>query len=309
MNNHIIVTSLKKLYLKRYISQTSSATAALISLLLILKKEHKHKNEVIIPSVVCPSILFAVNFLSLKPVFVDMETKYFNMNLAHVKKLINKKTLSIVCVHCYGISAEIIKISKIAKKRKIFLIEDACLNFGGKLNSKFYGSFGDAAIVSFGYDKIISEKGGAVIIKKKKTYLKIKKCLLSNPIFLKIDLNKKKFTKKIDSLSKNILNRTSNAEFLYNNIKSKSFIKPKFRKSDVYWRYPILCKINRKKLISDAIKRGIIITTHYPNLGKFQHNTNLKNAEFFDNSVINIFVKNKNSNKYLKKVCNFLNSR
>ena len=30
----------------------------------------------IIPSVVCPSILFAVNFLSLKPIFVDMEAGY-----------------------------------------------------------------------------------------------------------------------------------------------------------------------------------------------------------------------------------------
>jgi len=309
MNNHIIVTSLKKFYSKRFISQTSSGTAALISLLETLKKKTKEKNEVIIPSVVCPSILFAVNFLSLKPVFVDMETKYFNMSLAHIKKSINKRTLSIVCVHCYGIASEIIKISKIAKKKKIFLIEDICLNFGGKLNNKFYGSFGDAAIVSFGYDKIISEKGGAVIIKKKKTYLKIKKYLASNPFLLKVDVSKKRFIKKIDSLNKNILNRNSNAKFLYDNIKSRSFIKPKFRKSDVYWRYPILCKINRKKLISDAIKKGIIITSHYPNLGKFQYNTNLKNAECFDKSIINIFVKNKNSNKYLKEVCNFLNSR
>ena len=119
----------------------------------------------------------------------------------------------------------------------------------------------------------------------------------------------KKSLKKIDSLNDNILNRSSNAKFLFDNIKSNSFIKPKYRISDVYWRYPILCKINRKKLISDAIKKGIIITSHYPNLGKFQHNTNLKNAEKFDKSVINIFVKAKNSKNYLKKVCNFLNSK
>ena len=309
MSNHIIETSLKKFYSNRFISRTSSATAALISLLQVLKEKNKNKNEVIIPSVVCPSILFAVNFLSLKPVFVDMETKYFNMSLPHIKKLISKKTLSIICVHCYGIASEITQISKIANKKKIFLIEDICLNFGGKLKNKFFGSFGDAAIVSFGYDKILSEKGGAVIVKNKSVYFKIKKYLISNPVFLNVNLDKNKFKKKIDSLNDNILNRSSNAKFLFDNIKSNSFIKPKYRISDVYWRYPILCKINRKKLISDAIKKGIIITSHYPNLGKFQHNTNLKNAEKFDKSVINIFVKAKNSKNYLKKVCNFLNSK
>lgn len=309
MSNHIIETCLKKIYSKRFISHTSSATSALIALLYTLKEKNKNKNEVIIPSVVCPSLLFAVNFLSLKPIFVDMETKYFNMDVEHVKKLINKKTLTIICVHCYGIASEIIKISDIAKKKKIFLIEDVCLNFGGKLNEKFYGSFGDASIVSFGYDKIISEKGGALIIKKKIIYLKIKKFLKSNPILIKVDINKKRFIQKINSLDKNISNRNSNAKFLYENIKSKSFIKPKFRKSDVYWRYPILCKIDRKKLISDAIKKGIIITSHYPNLGKFQHNTDLKNAIKFDKTVINIFVKNENSKNYLKKICNFLNSK
>ena len=309
MSDHVIETCLKKVYSKRFISHTSSGTSALIALLFALKEKNKDKNEVIIPSVVCPSLLFAVNFLSLRPIFADMETKYFNMDVAHVRKLINKKTLTIVCVHCYGIASEIIKISDIAKRKKIFLIEDICLNFGGKLNKKFYGTFGDASIVSFGYDKIISEGGGALILKNKKIYVKIKKFLKSNPVLIKASINKKKFIKKINSLDKNILIRNSNAKFLYENIRSKSFIKPKFRDSDVYWRYPILCKINREKLIFEAVKKGIIITSHYPNLGKFQHNTNLKNANKFDKNVINIFVKNKNSKNYLKKVCNFLNSK
>ena len=90
--------------------------------------------------------IVAFSFVLVSFVFADMETKYFNMDVSHVKKLINKKTLTIVCVHCYGIASEIIKISDIAKKKKIFLIEDICLNFGGKLNEKFYGSFGDASI-------------------------------------------------------------------------------------------------------------------------------------------------------------------
>ena len=142
-----------------------------------------------------------------------METKYFNMSLPHVKKLINKKTLSIICVHCYGLASEISKISKIATTKKIFLIEDACLNFGGKLKNNFFGSFGDAAVVSFGYDKIISAKGGAVIVKNKSIFSKIKKYLNANPFFLNVNLDKKKFKNQFNSLNKNILNRSSNAKF------------------------------------------------------------------------------------------------
>ena len=84
MSEHIIETCLKKIYSRRFVSHTSSATSALIALLYTLKEKNKNKNEVIIPSVVCPSLLFAVNFLSLKPIFADMETKYFNMDVAHV---------------------------------------------------------------------------------------------------------------------------------------------------------------------------------------------------------------------------------
>ena len=69
------------------------------------------------------------------------------------------------------------------------------MNFGGKLNKKFYGTFGDASIVSFGYDKILSEKGGAVIVKNKSVYFKIKKYLISNPFLKKF--RKKKFKKII----------------------------------------------------------------------------------------------------------------
>ena len=77
---------LKNFFPKMNILQTFSGTAALITILDVLKEKNKNKNEVIIPSVACPAILFAVNFLNLKPVFVDMNLKNFNMNFADTKK-------------------------------------------------------------------------------------------------------------------------------------------------------------------------------------------------------------------------------
>ena len=157
------------------------------------------KDEVIIPSVVCPSVMFAVNFLCLKPIFVDMELNFFNMCIKDLKKKISKETLAIIGVHCFGIAADINSLVSICKKKKIFLIEDACLNFGGKLNQKYYGEFGDASIVSFGYDKILSEKGGALMIKKNFYTLRIFK---KNPEFFEFRPIKKNFKINLINLKK-----------------------------------------------------------------------------------------------------------
>ena len=71
----------------------------------------------------------------------------------------------------------------------------------------------------------------------------------------------------------------------------------------------MISKINRTKLIRDAKKIGIIITSHYPSINRFQHNSHLKNADIFDKSVINVFVTKQKTKNYLQKVCNFLNKR
>ncbi len=75
MQNSIVEKCLSNYYDDCFITKTSSGTSALIAILHTLKSETK-KNEVLIPSVVCPSILFAVNYVGLSPVFIDMETKF-----------------------------------------------------------------------------------------------------------------------------------------------------------------------------------------------------------------------------------------
>lgn len=307
MRETLIELSLQKLFKDRYIIRTSSGTSSLIAILKVLS-EQSLKDEVILPSVACPSLLFAINFLKLKPVFIDMETSYFNMDIKDLKKKITKKTLAIIGAHCFGIANDIKAIKKISKVRNIFFIEDACLNFGGKKWNKYYGSFGDVGVISFGYDKILSVAGGgALIIKSKKIFIKIIKFLKKNPLFYKFNFKSKNFKKKFNKLEKNIKLRNTNAKKYYDNLLSKNIIKPKFRVDDVYWRYPILIKKNRDKLIKLAYKKNLIITKHYPDVSRFQSFSNLKIAKIFDKSVINIFVKEKTSEKYINSICKLIN--
>lgn len=288
--------------------QTSSGTAALITILSALKNKHKLKNEVIVPSVCCPAILFAVNFLNLKPIFVDMELSYFNMSFKDIKSKTTNKTLSVIFVHCYGLTGKIDKVKKFLSKKKIFLIEDACLVFGGKYKKKYLGSYGDASIFSFGYDKVLSYKGGALAIKSKKIFYECKTFLKKNPLLKNININRNIFEQKFKDLEFNIKERKKNAFYIHNNLTNKLFLKPKYRAEDVYWRYPIIFRGNRDKLIKNAKLKKITITKHYPSLNKFQNNSDLYNANIFDKSVINLFVKKQSNLDYLSKTVKFLNN-
>ena len=309
MQSTFIEKSLSKYYENYHIQRTSSGTSALIAILKTLKAGSS-KKEVIIPSVVCPSVMFAVNFLNLKTIFVDMEKKYFNMCIKNLKKKITKNTLAIIGVHCFGLAADIQSLISISKRKKIFLIEDACLNFGGKYQNKYFGSFGDASILSFGYDKILSESGGAVMVKSKKKFLSKKNFLKSNPEFLNFNFNKNNFKKKFDQLEETVEKRKENAKKYFNNLNSKDLIKPQLREEDVYWRYPVIFKKDREKLIKRADRRGLIITKHYPAVSNFQTKSDLKIANLMNKSIINFFVKPETSSKYIKKICSlFINEK
>ena len=299
---------IKIFFPKMNILQTFSGTAALITILGVLKERNKNKNEVIIPSVACPAILFAVNFLNLKPVFVDMNLNNFNMNFIDTKKKTSIKTLAVIQVHCFGIVSEIEKVKKYLIKKNIFLIEDACLVFGGKIDSSYLGSFGDASILSFGYDKILSYKGGALLVKSKFLYKKCKKYLVKNENLNKEKIEKKIFQKKLENLEKEITYRKKIAKYISKNLNNKMFIKPKFNKKDVYWRYPLIFKGNREKLIKRAEKKDVLITKHYPAMSRYENNLNLKNANIMDKQIINLFVSRQKSKNYIERTVEFLNN-
>ena len=56
------------------------------------------------------------------------------------------------------------RIVEIAKKRKIFILEDAAQSLGSKINGKKTGSIGNASIISFGHAKILDCGGGGGIL-------------------------------------------------------------------------------------------------------------------------------------------------
>ena len=108
-----------------------------------------------------------------KPVFVDVKPNYFNIDVDKIEEKITNKTKAILYVDLYGQPANYDKIAKIAKKHKLFVIEDACQAHGAKIGDRFAGSFGDIACFSFYATKNMACGEGGMITTNNEEYAEL----------------------------------------------------------------------------------------------------------------------------------------
>ena len=107
----------------------------------------------------------AISYCGAKPVFVDVEPVTYNMDPAKLEAAITKKTKALIPVHLFGQMADMDPILAIARKRKLFVIEDASQAHGAEYNGKKAGSMGDIGCFSFYPGKNLGAygEGGAVV--------------------------------------------------------------------------------------------------------------------------------------------------
>src|ERR1700704_4089887 len=91
----------------------------------------------------------AVSRLGAKPVFVDISTDTFNIDPALMERAITPRTKAIIPVHLFGQCADMAAINEIAKRKKIYVIEDACQAIGAAQQGKRAGMLGDTGCFSF----------------------------------------------------------------------------------------------------------------------------------------------------------------
>ncbi len=120
-------------------------------------------DEVILQAYTCVVVPNAVLFCGAKPIYVDVEKDTFNMDIRDLEKKITPKTKVIILQHTFGKPANIEGIMKIARKNKIRVLEDAAHALGSEYKGKKVGTFGDAAMWSFGRDKVISCVHGGMV--------------------------------------------------------------------------------------------------------------------------------------------------
>ena len=147
----------------KFIAITHSCTAALeISAMLINLSKN---DEVILPSYGFVSIANAVVLRGARPIFAEIDPLTLNISVSDVEKKITKKTKAIYVIHYAGNACDIIRLKKIAKANKLYLIEDAAHAYSAKFKSNYLGTLGDIGVYSFHETKnIVSGQGGCISI-------------------------------------------------------------------------------------------------------------------------------------------------
>jgi len=153
----------------------SGSSANLISTFALVNPRKKNflrrNSECLIPALCWSTSLWPVVQAGLKPKFVDVDINSFCINEKLLEQNISKNTKALVVVHVLGNSSNIQKISEIAKKKGIYLIEDSCESLGSKYGDKFLGTFGDFGTYSFYYShQITSGEGGMIVCNNKDDY-------------------------------------------------------------------------------------------------------------------------------------------
>jgi len=105
-----------------------------------------------------------------EPVFLDSEATTWNLCpqllAAELKERAGRNALprAVVCVDLYGASADYDEIVPLLNRYDVPLIEDAAEALGATYRGDPCGSFGDAAIVSFNGNKIVTSSGGGAYV-------------------------------------------------------------------------------------------------------------------------------------------------
>lgn len=294
----------------------------------------KDGDEVITPTYSFYATAGAIVTAGAKPVFVDIKDD-LNIDENKIEKKITKKTKAIVPVHWSGRICNMKKISSIAKKYHLHIVEDAChaiLAHDDK--KKFAGNFGITGCFSMHPLKNLNVwgDGGIVATNNKKIYDKLR--LMRNHGLINRDNCKLYgYNSRLDTIQAavaiemikkiNVItdSRIKNAKYLNEKlrpIKEIELIDEKKNYKSVYHLYQFYCK-NRDKLNNYLRLNKIDSKIHYPKplhlhdaAKKFNYRKGqFKKAETLSKKVLSIpvheFITKNQLNFIIKKIKEFYN--
>ena len=147
---------------RRHAIGVSSGTAGLHCAMIAAGVEAGH--EVITTPFSFVASANAALFVNAKPVFVDIDPKTLNIDVAKVAAAITPRTKAIVAVEVFGHPGGMIELEQLAQQHELVLIEDACEGFGGEFGERKVGSFGRAGVFAFYPNKQITTGEGGMIV-------------------------------------------------------------------------------------------------------------------------------------------------
>ena len=238
----------------------------------------KQRDEVITTPFTFIATAEAIAHTGAKPVFVDIDSKTYNINPALIEKKITRKTKAILAVHLYGLSADMDPILKITEKHGLKVLEDSAQAIGSEYKGRAAGSMGDAAAISFYPGKNLGcfGDGGMVVTNNREIYERIK-LLRNHGTQSKYQHKIIGYNSRLDNLQAAILNvklayldrwiesRIKNAKFFSQELRAYPVLPPYIPEG---YRHSFHLYVLRTKeafeIINYLAQNGIESRTYYP---------------------------------------------
>jgi len=123
-------------------------------------------DEVIVPAQTHVATAHAVELTGARAVFVDVDPLTGNIDIDQIEAAISPRTKAIAVVHYLGVPVDMPRVSALAKRYGLFLLEDCALAPGTWLDDVHAGLHGDAGVFSFYPVKhLTTAEGGMIILK------------------------------------------------------------------------------------------------------------------------------------------------
>jgi dTDP-4-amino-4,6-dideoxygalactose transaminase len=234
-------------------------------------------DEVIVPSFTFAATANSVALTGATPVFVDIDRDFFTMDPTSVEAAITPKTRAVMPVHLYGHMADMTRISEIARKNDLLIIEDAAQAHLATWDGKPAGAWGDAAAFSFYPTKNMTTGEGGMIALSDKEVERRSRLYRNQGMEIRyqnevVGLNNR-MTEieaaiglvQLKKVARWTSKRQSNAKFLSENL--DQVIAPKIAAEAAHVFHQFTVKVeghHRDKFAAELKRRGVGCDVYYP---------------------------------------------
>lgn len=121
-------------------------------------------DEIITPAVTWATTVFPISNVGAVPVLADVEFDTYNLDPEAVERAITPQTRAILLVHLMGRPCQMDALQEIARRHRLYLVEDACEAHGAEYHGRKVGTFGDLSTFSFFFSHHISTIEGGMVV-------------------------------------------------------------------------------------------------------------------------------------------------
>jgi perosamine synthetase len=126
-------------------------------------------DEVIVPTLTYIASANAVSYTGATPVFADSDRSTWQIDPAHVERLVGPNTKAVMAVHLYGHPCDMDALRALCDRHRLFLIEDCAEAIGTTWKGRAAGTLGDVATFSFFGNKTITTGEGGMLVTADRT--------------------------------------------------------------------------------------------------------------------------------------------